>query len=114
MFERKAFYSPLEVAQLASLSTSTILNYIRAGKLYAVRLSERTYRIPLGAVISTFFPEQKRPSVIIRGSDGAAVLGRWRREWRKEHERPEARPVVRKGPKAKGGKAKRRRTAVRA
>ena len=47
----KAFYSPSEVAELASLSSSTILNYIHEGRLAAVRLSERTYRIPRKAVI---------------------------------------------------------------
>ncbi len=47
----KAFYSPSEVAALASLSSSTILNYIHEGRLVAVRLSERTYRIPRKAVI---------------------------------------------------------------
>lgn len=47
----RAFYSPAEVAELASVSSSTILNYIKAGKLPAVRLSERTLRIPRKAVI---------------------------------------------------------------
>lgn len=47
----KAFYSPNEVAEIASLSSSTILNYIHDGRLVAVRLSERTYRIPRKAVI---------------------------------------------------------------
>jgi excisionase family DNA binding protein len=47
----KSFYSPGEVATLASVSSSTILNYIHAGKLAAVRLSERTYRIPRKSVI---------------------------------------------------------------
>ncbi|MBA3234471.1 MAG: excisionase family DNA-binding protein [Chloroflexi bacterium] len=47
----KAFYSPGEVADLASLSNSTILNYIHEGRLSAVRLSERTYRIPRKAVM---------------------------------------------------------------
>lgn len=47
----KAFYSPGEVAELASLSNSTILNYIHDGRLAAVKLSERTYRIPRKAVI---------------------------------------------------------------
>jgi excisionase family DNA binding protein len=47
----KAFYSPGEVAELASLSSSTILNYIHNGRLAAVRLSERTYRIPRKSVI---------------------------------------------------------------
>lgn len=47
----KAFYSPGEVAELASLSSSTILNYIHDGRLAAVQMSERTYRIPRKAVI---------------------------------------------------------------
>lgn len=37
----KSFYSPIEVARLASVSNSTILNYIRSEKLAAVRLSAR-------------------------------------------------------------------------
>ncbi len=47
----KAFYSPSEVAALVSLSRSTILNYIHEGRIAAVQLSERTYRIPRKAVI---------------------------------------------------------------
>ena len=47
----KPFYAPSEVAQLASVSNSTILNYIHDGRLAAVKLSERTYRIPRKAVI---------------------------------------------------------------
>lgn len=47
----KAFYSPGEVADLASVSSSTILNYIHSERLAAVRLSERTYRIPRKAVL---------------------------------------------------------------
>ena len=32
----KSFYSPHEVAEMASLHPSTILNYIASGRLYAV------------------------------------------------------------------------------
>ena len=60
----KAFYSPAEVAQLASLSSSTILNYIHEGRLAAVRLSERTYRIPRKAVIRLLELEAPAPVVI--------------------------------------------------
>jgi excisionase family DNA binding protein len=48
---KKAFYSPTEVAALASVSSSAVLNYIHVGKLAAVRLSERKYRIPRKSVI---------------------------------------------------------------
>lgn len=47
----KSFYSPAEVAQLASVSSSTILNYIRSGRLAAVRLSARKYRIPRKSIM---------------------------------------------------------------
>ena len=60
----KAFYSPSEVAELASLSSSTILNYIHEGNLAAVRLSERTYRIPRKAVIRLLGLEAPRPIVV--------------------------------------------------
>jgi excisionase family DNA binding protein len=54
----KSFYSPHEVAAMASVHPSTILNYIAAGRLYAVKLSERTYRIPVRAVIGLLEPER--------------------------------------------------------
>src|SRR5664279_427450 len=53
----KSFYSPHEVAAMASVHPSTILNYIASGHLYAVKLSERTYRIPVRAVIGLLEPE---------------------------------------------------------
>jgi excisionase family DNA binding protein len=60
----KAFYSPNEVAELASLSSSTILNYIHEGRLAAVRLSERTYRIPRKAVIRLLGLDAPAPALI--------------------------------------------------
>ena len=54
----KSFYSPHEVAAMASVHPSTILNYIGTGRLYAVKLSERTYRIPVRAVIALLEPER--------------------------------------------------------
>ena len=53
----KSFYSPHEVAAMAAVHPSTILNYIASGRLYAVKLSERTYRIPARAVIGLLEPE---------------------------------------------------------
>jgi excisionase family DNA binding protein len=47
----RPFYSPTEVAELAGVSSSTILNYVHANRLAAVQLSERTYRIPRKAVL---------------------------------------------------------------
>jgi excisionase family DNA binding protein len=58
----KSFYSPHEVAAMASVHPSTILNYVATGRLYAVKLSERTYRIPVRAVMGLLEPESLAPS----------------------------------------------------
>jgi excisionase family DNA binding protein len=65
----KAFYSPAEVANLAGLHSSTILNYIRGGKLYAVKLSERTYRIPLRSVLKLLDPDSLSPPTVTEHPD---------------------------------------------
>ena len=69
----KAFYSPAEVAELASVSSSTILNYIKAGKLPAVRLSERTFRIPRKAVVR-FLGLAEPPPVVTERPDADVDL----------------------------------------
>lgn len=61
---RKAFYSPRDVAQLAGVDPKTVLTWIHEGRLNAVRLSPRIYRIPLAAVIKLLYPaEIRRPKV---------------------------------------------------
>jgi excisionase family DNA binding protein len=60
----KAIYTPLEVAEMARVHPSTVLNWIASGKLYAIKLSERTYRIPLRAVIGLLEPESLTSSTI--------------------------------------------------
>ena len=47
----QSFYSPSEVAAIARVSSSTVMNYIHSGRLPAVQLSERTYRVPRKALI---------------------------------------------------------------
>ena len=64
----KAFYSPAEVAAIASVSSSTILNYIHSHRLAAVRLSERTYRIPRKAVIRLLGLPAAEPALIVEPS----------------------------------------------
>ena len=67
----KAFYSPHEVAEMAGVHSSTILNYIAGGRLYAVKLSERTYRIPARAVLQLLAPESsaRPPTVTVEMDD---------------------------------------------
>lgn len=57
---KKAFYSPAEVAKMIDVHPTTILNYIRDEKLYAIRLSERTIRIPARSVLKLLAPEEVR------------------------------------------------------
>jgi excisionase family DNA binding protein len=83
----KAFYSPAEVAALADVHPSTILNYIRDGRLYAVRLTERTIRIPARSVQKLLAPEAAaRPEVVERPKTDV------RTSLQKEHE-PSDKPV---------------------
>jgi excisionase family DNA binding protein len=85
----RPFYSPAEVAELAGVHPSTILNYIREGKLQAVRLSERLHRIPARAVLALLAPEQlRRPRVL---SLPESRVDEWLEELRAEHRRPRRR-----------------------
>lgn len=83
----KPFYSPAEVAELAGVHPSTILNYIHAGRLYAVRLSERTYRIPRRAVLKLLAPESVRPPRIVERPEADVPLETG------DHEQPTPRAV---------------------
>lgn len=74
------FYSPAEVARLAGLHPSTILGYIHAGRLYAIKLSERTYRIPNKAVLKLLAPELATPPVFIDRPYAKVDLGEGDRE----------------------------------
>ena len=65
----KSFYSPAEVAEMAGVHPSTVLNYISSGRLYAVRLSERTIRVPVRAVVGLLEPERLRPPVVVDEPD---------------------------------------------
>ena len=60
----RPFYSPAEVAALAGVSSSTILNYVHTGRVAAVRLSERTYRIPRKAVLRLLGSAGSAPTLV--------------------------------------------------
>ncbi len=46
----KRYYSPAEVGATLAVSTSTVLRLIHEGKLGALRVSDRIYRIPAPAL----------------------------------------------------------------
>ncbi len=64
--ERRAFYTPAEVAALARVDRKTVLSWIHGGKLNAVQLSARIYRVPLAAVIKLLAPAHVRRPMIQR------------------------------------------------
>jgi len=74
-FERKAYYSPRELADILGLHRTTIDCYIRDGRLRAVKLSERAYRIPLGAVLRLVSPEETTPVRHPAQAEDAAEAG---------------------------------------
>lgn len=45
----RRYYTPAEVAEILNVSTSTVLRLIHDGRLGALRVSERIYRIPAPA-----------------------------------------------------------------
>lgn len=75
-FERKAFYSPAEIAEILGVSTQTVLDRIHDGSLYGVRLSPRLYRVPLGGLLM-FLGEPPRIRHTVRTS---GRLPKWARE----------------------------------
>ena len=88
MFElrdRKPFYTPADVAALARVDPKTVLSWIHGGKLNAIQLSARVYRVPLAAVIKLLTPDQiRRPAVRrrtvrqLKRPDGGRAPGRRR------------------------------------
>jgi len=50
-FEKKAFYTPAEIAALLQVHVSTVRDWIHMERLFAYQLSERVYRIPLSSLM---------------------------------------------------------------
>jgi excisionase family DNA binding protein len=76
----QTFYSPREMAELAGVHPSTVMAWIHSGRLYAVKLSERTYRIPNRAVRKMLAPETVRPPRIIDRPDAIVDMSEADRE----------------------------------
>lgn len=81
----RPFYSPREAAQLAGVHPSTIMSYIRSGRLYGVRLSERVYRIPVRSLRKLLAPETVRPPRITVRPFAKVDPKAWERKMAREH-----------------------------
>ena len=81
---KKAFYSPTELAGLLDLSSDTIVNYIKDNKVFAIKLSERTYRIPRREVARVLGEPLVPSRVTETGHGGAEAAERVRRRIRQE------------------------------
>ncbi len=46
----RRYYTPREVAELLRISPTTVMKLIHEGRLYAIHVSDRIYRVPVGAV----------------------------------------------------------------
>lgn len=47
----RRYYTPREVSDLLRISPTTVMKMIHERRLFAVQVSERIYRIPVGAVV---------------------------------------------------------------
>jgi len=76
----RAFYSPSEVGALLRVSSDTILNYIRSGRIEgAIKLSERTYRIPQRQVARLLGQSVAASTIARRAHGGRAAAAAIRR-----------------------------------
>lgn len=46
----RRYYTPREVSDLLRVSPTTVMKMIHDHRLYAIRVSERIYRIPVGSL----------------------------------------------------------------
>ena len=57
------YYRPREVAKRLRVSPTTVMRAIHEDRLFAVRVSERVYRIPVGALARLEGGESERVAV---------------------------------------------------
>ena len=71
----RRYYTPREVAELLRVSPTTVMKLIHDGRLYAVHVSERVYRIPVGALGTLQSPDSRRHEPIVTRVATLAGLG---------------------------------------
>ena len=88
---KQAFYSPTEVGELLGVTSDTVLNYIHEKKLFAIQLSQRTYRIPQRELARLLGMSLTAPTVIEEPHGGEASAKRIRARAREKERRPVSR-----------------------
>ena len=88
---KKAFYSPTEVGDLLGVTSDTVLNYIHDKKVFAIQLSQRTYRIPQRELARLLGISLTAPQVVEKPHGGDAAAKRIRTRVRDEERRPVSR-----------------------
>ena len=71
----RRYYTPREVSELLRVSPTTVMKLIHDGRLYAVQVSERVYRIPVGAVARLQSSDEGRRQPIVKSVATLAGLG---------------------------------------
>lgn len=71
----KRYYTPREVSELLRVSPTTVMKLIHDGRLFAVHVSDRVYRIPVGAVARLQAPNSIDPEPSVTRVATLAPLG---------------------------------------
>ena len=71
----RRYYTPREVADLLRVSPTTVMTMIHDGRLYAVHVSERIYRVPVGAVDRLQAGPRSEPTVTETVVDALEPVG---------------------------------------
>ena len=71
----RRYYTPREVADLLRISPTTVMKMIHERRLFAVRVSERIYRIPVAAVVRLQVGEEPSYSAIVDEADEISPVG---------------------------------------
>ena len=71
----RRYYTPREVAGLLRISPTTVMKMIHERRLFAVRVSERIYRIPVAAVVRLQVGEEPSYSPVVDEADEISPVG---------------------------------------
>ncbi len=71
----RRYYTPREVADLLRISPTTVMKMIHERRLFAVRVSERIYRIPIAAVARLQVGEEPSYSPVVDEADEIPPVG---------------------------------------